>query len=164
MTPTEINPACCREEECGMAGKCGTSETPHIRYVDIYEHAMALDKALAESRAECERLNKELQAASIDYRGCMLDRAEYLRRMREAEAECERLRKAYEIVVQDCRNLTEKVIPNIESREREAYERAAKVCESIHRGDGLAETMGDELCGMRLAAAIRALSGERREG
>lgn len=132
-----------------------------------------------ELRAECERLNKELQAASIDYRGCMLDRAEYLRRMREAEAECERLGRLVYSLSWQRKDFRERWLHNLEratrlhseravmenrvfsaeAREREAYERAAKVA-----SEKISEYSGNDACAVYVANILRSLAGERREG
>lgn len=67
----------------------------------------------------------------------------------KAREDVERFKRAYEITLQDCKNLTEKVIPNLREN---ALEEAAMACEAEYTIEGIAQ---------KCAAAIRAMKGER---
>jgi len=99
-----------------------------------------LETALAESRAECERLRKENFALAAG--ACLCVKGD-----EHGNAYCEMKREA-------------------ETREREAYERAAKVCEKVAtEPSSLWEEPGCwSHAASNCAIHCRALSGERREG
>ena len=67
----------------------------------------------------------------------------------QRDEEIESLRQAYNIVTDDCRNLTEKVIPNIRA-ERDALK------DHVHRLESLCHDMAGELTVLRAIKQMQA--------
>lgn len=103
-----------------MDDKTAPSETPLFAGVGTAPN-LSLETALAESRAECERLRNQSNSLNTLNLGQIKIIADLQRQLRETE-----------------------------TREREAYERAAKEARKLGYHD--------------LADLIRALADERREG
>lgn len=106
---SEINPACCGEKGCGMAEKCG-SETP-------------LTMSMFATQADYWKAEADKQKHMVAHWEDLA--AKYKTERDEARAECERLRSRMLGYEQEADRLTRAMLA-AESREREAFKRAAK--------------------------------------